>query len=462
MSIQLFNSLSRSKEDFVPLNPKRVSVYACGPTVYDRAHIGNFRPVVVFDCLYRLLREIYGESSVVFARNVTDIEDKIINASKEQNSPIKDLTTKFASLYNKDCVALDALPPTIEPWATDHIAEMISMISILLAKKHAYIGETGVWFSVTTMPKYGELSKRDRGNNLDGARVDIEPDKRDPADFALWKFSKPNEPLDAQWESPWGKGRPGWHIECSAMAAKHLGETIDIHCGGIDLQFPHHENEVAQSECAHGKVFARFWLHNGLIKFGDAKMAKSLGNIVSLPDIANTYPYEVIRFTLLTSHYRADINWSDDILQQSKSTLDRIYSALRRVWNADSIDSKDKSVLDALSNDLNTPLALANLAGLATNANVAADTDDQDVMNQAKADLLAAGKLLGLLQMTPTEWEQGSDQQEIEKVEKLINERLQARKLKEFAKADSIRDKLLAMKIEVMDNPEGSTWRRIS
>lgn len=442
------------------MDPKRVTMYVCGPTVYDQAHIGNFRPVIVFDCLFRLLRKVYGKSSVVFTRNVTDIEDKIIKACNESNSSVTDLTTKFSSLYSSDCEALGALAPSIEPRATDHIQEMISMIAILLEKEDAYIGSTGIWFSVASMPNYGNLAKRDRDDNLDGARVDVDTDKRDGADFALWKFSKPDEPEDAKWDSPWGRGRPGWHIECSAMAAKHLGETIDIHGGGVDLQFPHHENEIAQSECTHGKTLARYWLHNGLIKFGDSKMAKSLGNIVTLPEIVSDWPYEAVRFTLLTSHYRADLNWSDEILQQSKTTLDRLYSALRRVWEVDDADAKDTSVQEALSDDLHTPRALAALSSLSTKANVAADSKDDNAMQVAKADMLAAGNLLGLLQRSPSEWEQGSDNQENEKVEQLIEERLQARRNKDFAKADKIRDQLSMMNIEVMDNPNGSTWRR--
>lgn len=460
MSITLYNSLTRAKEVFQPLDEERVTLYVCGPTVYGRAHIGNFRPVIVFDCLFRLLRKVYGNSSVVFSRNITDIEDKIIEACKQQDSSINSLTSKFSALYNSDCESLAALQPSIEPKATDHIQDMITMISVLLDKQHAYVGSSGVWFSVSSAPGYGKLSKRNREDNMDGARVDSESDKRDPADFALWKFQKDDEPDDAKWDSPWGKGRPGWHIECSAMASKHLGETIDIHGGGIDLQFPHHENEIAQSECSQGKTFARYWLHNGLIKFGDAKMAKSLGNIITLPEIAKDWPYESIRYALLTSHYRADLNWTQDILQQSKTTLDRLYSALRRVWNANSVESEDMKVQGALSDDLNTPLALANLSNLSTKANVAADMQDEKAMQVAKAELLAAGNLLGLLQSSPSEWEQGFDKQENEIVENLVEERLKARQMKDFARADEIREQLSKMNIEVMDSPQGSTWRR--
>ncbi len=437
-------------------------MYVCGPTVYDRAHIGNFRPVIVFDCLFRLLRKVYGKSAVVYSRNITDIEDKIIEACKQQDSSIKNLTSKFTALYKSDCAALRTLQPSIEPKATDHIQDMITMILSLLEKQHAYIGKSGVWFSVSSMADYGKLSKRDREDNMDGARVGVDLDKRDPADFALWKFSKPDEPDDAKWDSPWGQGRPGWHIECSAMASKHLGETIDIHGGGIDLQFPHHENEIAQSECSQGKRFARYWLHNGLIKFGDAKMAKSLGNIVSLPEIVSDWPCESVRYALLTSHYRADLNWTQDILQQSKTTLDRHYSALRRVWNADDVESEDLNVQSALSDDLNTPLALASLSRLSTKANIAADTKDEKAMQVAKAELLAAGNLLGLLEISPFEWEHGSDSRENEIIEKLVEERLKARQIKDFARADEIRDRLAEMNIEVMDNPQGSTWRRKS
>ena len=435
-------------------------MYVCGPTVYARAHIGNFRPVIVFDCLFRLLREVYGEGSVVFSRNVTDVEDKIIKACKENDSSVTDLTTKYSALYNTDCAALGALSPSVEPRATDHIQEMLNMISVLLEKEHAYIGSTGVWFSVGSMPNYGYLAKRDRENNLDGARVDSNADKRDAADFALWKFSKPDEPEDARWESPWGTGRPGWHIECSAMAAKHLGETIDIHGGGVDLQFPHHENEIAQSECTHGATLARYWLHNGLIKFGDSKMAKSLGNIITLPEIVANWPYEVIRFTLLTSHYRADLSWSEDILQQSKTTLDRLYGTLGRVWNTDEAEAEDTSVQSALSDDLNTPLALAALSKLSTKANVAADSNDKQMMSIAKADLLAAGNLLGLLQESPVEREHGVDADTTKLIESLVRERIEARKRMDFAQADRIRDKLLDMNVEVMDGVEGTSWKK--
>ena len=334
MMLQIYNSIAREKQDFVPQDPDRVTLYVCGPTVYNRAHIGNFRPVIVFDTLFRVLRAIYGEEAVLYARNITDIEDKIITASNETGESIEAITKKFATIYQEDAAAVNALTPSIVPWATDHVAEMIEIIDRLVQKDYAYVGKTGVWFSVPSMAEYGRLSKRKLENNEAGARVEVDADKRDAADFALWKFAKPDEPEDAIWESPWGRGRPGWHIECSAMAAKHLGKTIDIHAGGIDLQFPHHENEIAQSECAHGQEMARYWMHNGFLDMGGEKMSKSLGNVVLLNDLLKEWHGEVIRFAMLSGHYRSPLDWTPELLQQAKTTLDRIYGALRRVWEA--------------------------------------------------------------------------------------------------------------------------------
>ena len=290
MTIRLYDSAAREKRVFVPQDPARVTMYVCGPTVYNYAHIGNARPPIVFDVLRRLLMHVYGENAVVYARNITDIEDKIIRASLETGEPIADITRKFAGIYNADTAALNVLPPTVEPWATAHVAEMIDMIDRLVRKGYAYVGKEGVWFAVSQMNDYGKLSGRKPGDNEAGARVEVDPDKRDPSDFALWKFAKPGEPEDAIWGSPWGRGRPGWHIECSAMAAKHLGKTIDIHGGGIDLQFPHHENEIAQSECAHGQAMANYWLHNGFLDMSGEKMSKSLGNVVLVHDLLKDWP----------------------------------------------------------------------------------------------------------------------------------------------------------------------------
>ena len=461
VTIRLYNTPERAKQIFEPLNKSRVTLYVCGPTVHNRAHIGNFRPVIVFDTLFRLLRETYGADHVVYARNITDIEDKIIARCGELGVGRVELTRKYASIYADDGAALNALPPSIVPWATDHVDGMIEITAALIAKGHAYVGASGVWFSVPSMENYGRLSGRKPGDNEAGARVAVDPDKRDPADFALWKFAKPGEPDDAIWDSPWGRGRPGWHIECSAMARAHLGETIDIHGGGIDLVFPHHENEIAQSECAHGKLFARYWMHNGFLDMSGEKMSKSLGNVVMIGDLLEDWHGEVIRFAMLSAHYRAPLDWTTDLLKQSKTTLDRVYGALRRVWAAEGGSASHGGVRAALSDDLNTPEALAVLAGLASAANTAADKGDTSAMEQARADLLAAGDLLGLLQMTPEAWEKGGDAGDTARIDALLEERLAARRAKDWARADAIRDQLAAEGVEIMDGPQGSTWRRI-
>ena len=330
MTIRIYDTAARKRRVFQPQDSARVTMYVCGPTVYNYAHIGNARPPIVFDVLRRLLMRVYGDDAVIYARNITDIEDKIIKASLESGEPIAEITKKFAGIYNADTAALNVLSPSIEPWATDHVGEMIEMIEKLVRKSYAYVGKEGVWFSVNSMPDYGKLSGRKLEDNEAGARVAVDDDKRDPADFALWKFAKEGEPEDAIWDSPWGRGRPGWHIECSAMAAKHLGKTIDIHGGGIDLQFPHHENEIAQSECAHGEIMANYWMHNGFLDMGGEKMSKSLGNVVLVHELLEQWHGEVLRFAMLSGHYRAPLDWTDDLLKQAKTTLDRIYGALRR------------------------------------------------------------------------------------------------------------------------------------
>jgi len=460
MPIRLYDTMAREKRKFKPQDPTRVTMYVCGPTVYNRAHIGNFRPVIVFDTLFRLLRSAYGEDAVVYARNVTDIEDKIITASQESGEPIEAITKKYAAIYDQDAAAVNALPPTVVPWATEHVAEMIAIIESLERKGYAYATDAGVFFNVPQMTEYGRLSKRKLDDNQAGARVDVDLGKRDPADFALWKFAKPGEPEDAVWDSKWGRGRPGWHIECSAMAAKHLGNTIDIHGGGIDLQFPHHENEVAQSECAHGETMANYWMHNGFLDMGGEKMSKSLGNVVLLNDLLNEWDGEVIRFAMLSGHYRAPLDWTTDLLEQAKTTLGRIYGALRRVWDAEGSNVTDKGVREALCDDLNTPIALAELSRLASDANGAADRKDDAAMAEARANLLAAGVLLGLLTRTPAEWEQGSDTNENARIDALVAARVQARADKDWAEADRIRDVLAAEGVEIMDSASGATWRR--
>ncbi|WP_321488138.1 cysteine--tRNA ligase [uncultured Hyphomonas sp.] len=461
MTIRLYDTAAREKRVFEPQDPKRVTMYVCGPTVYNYAHIGNARPPIVFDVLRRLLIRTYGAHAVVYARNITDIEDKIIKASLETGAPIAEITQKYAGIYNADTAALNVLPPSIEPWATDHVAEMIDMIEKLVRRGYAYVGKEGVWFAVKQMPDYGKLSGRKLEDNEAGARVEVDPDKRDPSDFALWKFAKPGEPEDAIWDSPWGRGRPGWHIECSAMAAKHLGKTIDIHGGGIDLQFPHHENEIAQSECAHGEVMANYWLHNGFLDMGGEKMSKSLGNVVLVNDLLKAWPGEVLRLAMLSGHYRAPLDWTEDLLKQAKATLDRIYGALRRVWDADDGEARDTGVLRALEDDLNTPEALAELSRLAGEANTAADQKDAAAMANAKANLLEAGKLLGLLTLTPKDWEQGGDEDGNARIDALVQARVDARAAKDWAEADRIRNELAAEGIEIMDGAGGSTWRRV-
>lgn len=461
MTIRLYDTYSREKRVFEPQDPSRVTMYVCGPTVYNRAHIGNFRPVIVFDTLFRLLRTAYGDDAVVYARNVTDIEDKIIAASLETGDSIAAITQKFAAIYDEDAAAVNALPPSIVPWATDHVGEMIDIIESLERKGFAYTTDAGVFFNVPQMSDYGRLSKRKLEDNQAGARVDVDLGKRDASDFALWKFAKADEPEDAIWDSKWGRGRPGWHIECSAMAAKHLGKTIDIHGGGIDLQFPHHENEIAQSECAHGQTMANYWMHNGFLDMAGEKMSKSLGNVVLLNDLLNDWDGEIIRFAMLSGHYRAPLDWTTDLLEQAKTTLNRIYGALRRVWEAEGGVAADQGVREALSDDLNTPIALAELSRLAGAANGAADRKDEASMAEARADLLAAGALLGLLTRTPAAWEQGGDSDENARIEALVAARVKAREGKDWAEADRIRDELAAEGIEIMDSAGGATWRRV-
>lgn len=458
--LRIYNSIAREKQDFVPQDPSRITMYVCGPTVYNHAHIGNFRPVIVFDTLFRLLRTIYGEKAVIYARNITDVEDKIITAAVDAGVATSEITQKYAKIYNDEAAALNALPPTLEPWATSHIDGMIEIIQTLMDKDHAYAGASGVWFHVPSMIDYGRLSGRKADDNEAGARVAVEDEKRDPSDFALWKFAKPDEPEEAIWDSPWGRGRPGWHIECSAMAANLLGKTIDIHGGGIDLQFPHHENEIAQSTCAHGATMANYWMHNGFLDMAGEKMSKSLGNVVLLKDLLEEWPGEVIRFAMLSGHYRAPLDWTEDLLKQAKATLDRIYGALRRVSAVNSATADDNATFNALQDDLNTPEALAALSALATAANTAADNGDAGAMARAKANLIAAGNLLGLLQSTPDEWEKGSDTDDTARIDALVAARDAARAEKNWAEADRIRDELTAGGIEIMDGPDGATWRR--
>ena len=445
-SLVLYNSLTRRKERFEPITPDHVRMYVCGPTVYDLVHVGNARPVVVYDVLVRLLRRLYPR--VTYVRNITDVEDKINQRAQQLGIPIETLTSRTADDFHADVTALGALPPDIEPRATHHIAEMILLIERLIASGHAYEAQGHVLFSVPSFPAYGRLSGRSPDELLAGARIDIAPYKRDPGDFVLWKPSPPELP---GWDSPWGRGRPGWHIECSAMSWKHLGETFDIHGGGTDLIFPHHENEVAQSLCAFpGSHFARYWIHNGMLLVDGEKMSKSLGNFTTLRDALKRAPGEVIRLLLLRSHYRATPDFSDETLTEARRELDRFYRALERFPDICTGDLP-ASVLAALCDDLNTPLSLSAMHALA-DAALAGDFD-------AACGLRAAGDVLGLLQSTPDAWFHGgvSDAAEIDAA---IAERLAARKARDFARADEIRAALTARGILLEDGPSGTTWRR--
>ncbi len=456
MALYLHNTLSGKKEQFVPIDPKRVTMYLCGPTVYNYAHIGNARPAVVFDVLNRLLRHHY--THVVFARNITDIDDKINNSAKELNCDIKEISTKYAQAYNEDLKALGVMMPDIEPHATDHLAEMITMIETLIGKGHAYAAEGHVLFDVTTYKNYGELSNRSLDGMLAGARVEVASYKRNPGDFVLWKPSDASLP---GWDSPWGRGRPGWHIECSAMAAKHLAETIDIHCGGKDLIFPHHENEVAQSCCANDtRNFANYWVHNGFITMSDQKMSKSLGNIQLIREVLAETGGEVTRWVLLSAHYRQSVDWTPETVAQAEKTIDRIYSTLRDVADLehDVLAPVDDEVLNALDDDINTPKAFARINQLAKSLS---NAESNHLKVQLKSTLLNSAALLGVLQTKPNEWfaqKQAGGEDIKEQVEQLIAARKQARAEKDWAKSDAIRDELDALGVTIEDSPEGTRW----
>jgi cysteinyl-tRNA synthetase len=434
--IRLYDTMTREKREFVPADPERITIYVCGPTVYNRAHIGNARPPVVFDALSRLLRHVYGQDSVIHAANVTDIEDKIMAAAAAEGVPIDTITERYSRFYFDDLAALGVPRPDLVPLATQTIPEMIGMIERLIAAGHAYEAEGHVLFDVPSWPEYGLLSGRSMDEMIAGARVDVAPYKRSPADFVLWKPSTPEQP---GWESPWGRGRPGWHIECSAMIEKHLGETIDIHGGGLDLEFPHHENEIAQSRCAHsGAPLARYWMHNGMLSMAEAKMSKSVGNVVSIGELLERgHDGEVLRFALLSAQYRQPLEWSDSLLAQSKATLDRLY---RAAGDAEPSQA-DSGVVEALSDDLNTPLALARLSAI----------DDP-------AALKASGALLGLLTRTTDQWFRGGEDDSA--IEALIARRAEAKKNRDFAAADRIRDELKAQGIVLEDTASGTTWRK--
>jgi cysteinyl-tRNA synthetase len=464
MTLRLHNNLTRRVDAFEPLDPVAgPTLYVCGPTVYNYAHIGNARGPVVFDVLAALLRRRYG--ALRYARNITDVDDKINAAAQAQGVPIAAITDRFAAIYRQDMAALGVQPPDLEPEATAHIPQIVAMIERLIGSGHAYAAEGHVLFAVGSFPGYGKLSRRDPEEMLAGARVEVAPYKRDPGDFVLWKPSSDDLP---GWQSPWGRGRPGWHIECSAMAAAHLGETIDIHAGGVDLQFPHHENEIAQSECAHGgATFARFWLHNGMLNFSGAKMSKSLGNIETVHDLIAKHPPEALRYALLSAHYRQPLDWSEALIEQCKNTLDRLYGTLRALDAIEATAAIPQAIETALDDDLNTPQALAEVARIATVARqLLAPAGGPDAardaqLQQAKSDLLGAGLALGLLQQTPEAWfNRGVGDGDDARIQALIDARSAAKKNRDFARADAIRQELADEGIVLEDTPQGVRWKR--
>ena len=466
MRIHLHNTRSRRKEVFTPLRPERVSVYVCGPTVYGLAHIGNAVPAVVFDVLVRLLRVAYPE--VRYVRNITDVDDKINAAAAAAGEPISALAERYAAEYRRDVAALGVAPPDVEPRATGHIAEIIGLIDALLVRGNAYQAGGHVLFDVLSDPDYGSLAKRTLEQMRDGARVEVAPYKKDPKDFVLWKPSPPELP---GWPSPWGRGRPGWHIECSAMIKKHLGAVIDIHGGGQDLAFPHHENESAQSRCVNnGAASVRYWLHNGMLTFGAGKMSKSEGNIKTIRELLARHDGEVLRYALLSGHYRQNLAWSDALLAQAKASLDTLYQALREVDAGDGVSAADyrrqaasaypSEVLEALTDDLNTPQALAALHRLAARIQAGAQRAGEDVA-ALRAGLLAGGWLVGLLGRTPDDYFQTPRQQSVDKaaVDRLVAARTAARRARDFERADTIRRQLAEMGVELEDTRAGTRWK---
>lgn len=459
MTLNLYDTMARAKRPFTPHDPKRVTMYVCGPTVYNYAHIGNARPVVAFDVLFRLLRHTYGADAVIYAANVTDVDDKINKKAAEEGVDISVITDRYLEIYNADMSVLGALRPTHQPRATQTMDAIIAMIGRLVENKAAYAAEGHVLFNTQSYADYGKLSGHPMEDMIAGARVDVAPYKQHPADFVLWKPSKANEPV---WESPWGPGRPGWHIECSAMIEQSLGLPIDIHGGGIDLLFPHHENEMAQGLCAgHGQgaetEYARYWMHNGFLNMGAEKMSKSLGNVALVHELIAQAPGEALRWALLVGQYRAPLDWTEDLIEQSTKALDRLYGALRRSSEVKAqATGPSVAFLEALEDDLNTPAAMAELFAMAT----ALETARGEDRAYAKGELLASANLMGFLFADPEYWFQAGVSDELrEKVDGLIADRVAARAGKDWAAADRIRGELTALNIEVMDNPTGATWR---
>ena len=471
MTLRLHNSLTRRVEDFVPQDPARVTMYVCGPTVYNYVHIGNARPYVVFGLLAKVLRRLY--PGVVYARNITDVDDKINAAAKAGGVPIDRITDRFAAAFFDDMAALGVDAPDVNPHATQHIAEIVRMCERLIGSGHAYAAEGHVLFDVASYADYGKLSGRSTDEMIAGARVEVAPYKKSPADFVLWKPSTPDLP---GWDSPWGRGRPGWHIECSAMAEAHLGETIDIHAGGNDLMFPHHENEIAQSTCAHGgRLFARYWLHNGMLTFNGRKMSKSIGNVMLLHELLQKHPPELLRYLLIKAHYRQPLDWSDSTIAQARATLDGWYGALRDLADVEIDTSAIQTPAEieaALLDDLNTPQALAAISELAASTRRAATMEQKKA---AKSALLGAGGMLGLLRQDPETWfkqglgfAQGTSSSatnaapDPKEIDDLVEQRNAARKAKNFAEADRIRDLLASKGIAIEDGAQGTRWKVVN
>lgn len=452
--LQIYNSLTRKKETFVPRHPGKIDMYVCGVTVYDDCHLGHARSMVCFDVIQRFLREL--GYAVTFVRNITDIDDKIIIRAQERGVSIQALTSQYIQAMHRDAEALGVLPPDAEPRATDHMASIIQLIERLLERGHAYVSESGdVCFQVDSFPDYGKLSHKDLEGLLAGARVEVAKEKRSPLDFVLWKKAKAHEP---SWPSPWGEGRPGWHIECSAMAMHQLGEQFDIHGGGLDLQFPHHENEIAQSEGATGKPFANYWMHVGMLQVNHEKMAKSTGNFFTISEVLKKYHAEIVRYFLLSSHYRSPLNYSEDTLQNAAKALARLYQSLKETIPGDdnTVDMSWKQRFDAvMMDDFNTPEALSILFQLSHE------------VNKTKSPLLAAtlrslGRVIGILQQNPASFMQaGLAESDVAPIQQLIAKRQQARQEKDWNKADQIRQQLLALGIEIEDGVQGTTWRKV-
>lgn len=440
MKLTLYNSYTRKKELFTPINDKRVTIYACGPTVYGPGHIGNGRSAIVFDTLTRLLR--YKYEKVIYARNITDVDDKIITASKDEGISVSEITDKYTKQYHKDFEQLNVLPPDIEPFATDHINEMISFINELISNKNAYISDSNVLFDVSTFSEYGSLSGRKVEDMIPGSRIQVASYKKGSSDFILWKPSKENE---IGWESPWGRGRPGWHLECSTMIKKHLGETIDIHGGGEDLTFPHHENELAQSKCCNKKNLSNFWVHNGLLRVNNNKMSKSMKNFVLMKDLLKDYDGEIIRLAMLGSHYRQPLIWSDDLISQSKKTINNLYNSIKDLdSNIDINNCKpDDKVLEALHDDLNTPKALAEIFSISKNISKSKNKDD------LVRSLVGSANLIGLLKHKSID--KMPKQKMTKEIKSLIKQREIARQNKDYKESDKLREILLGLGVEIND-----------